>query len=135
VSLVPKESLKPEQVQAASKVVQAQLDRAKADLVRRVPEWEDIELRKKEGADIDAYLSEYGVKLSSIRDPAVIHYIRNAWKQDMRIKAALAKIQKAESNTPAPSGKSDGKSRQTRGRVTSDKARDIARHFLNQNED
>lgn len=135
VSLVPKETLKPEQVKAAAKVVQDQLDRAKVELVRRVPEWEDVELRKKEGGEIDKYLADYGIKLSTIRDPAVIHYIRNAWMQDKRIKSALDKIKKSETNTPGPSGKSENRSRQTRGRITSDKARNIARHFLDQNED
>lgn len=135
VSLVPKETLKQEQIQAASKVVQAQLERAKVDLIRRVPEWEDVELRKKEGAEIDKYLADYGVKLSSIRDPAVIHYIRNSWMQDKRIKSALAKIKKSETNTPSPSGKSDSRSRQTRGRNTSERGRHIARHFMGQNEE
>lgn len=135
VSLVPKETLKPEQVTAAAKVVQEQLNRAKADLVRRVPEWEDVELRKKEGAEIDKYLADYGVKLSSIRDPAVIHYIRNSWMQDKRIKSALAKIKKSETNTPSPSGKSDSRSKSTKGRVTSDRGRNISRHLLGQLEE
>lgn len=135
VSLVPKETLKPEQVAAAAKVVQAQLDRAKADLIRRVPEWEDIELRKSEGAEIDKYLADYGVKLSTIRDPAVIHYIRNAWMQDKRIKTALEKIKKSETNTPSPSGKSEHRSRQTKGRNVSDRGRHIARHFMGQTEE
>lgn len=135
VSLVPKESLKPEQIAAAAKVVQGQLDRAKADLIRRVPEWEDIELRKSEGAEIDKHLSDYGIRLSTIRDPAVIHYIRNSWMMDKRINAALDKIKKSETNTPKPSGKSDSRSKQTKGRVMSDRGRNIARHFMGQNED
>lgn len=135
VSLVPKESLKPEQVKAASKIVQAQLDRAKADLIRRVPEWEDAEVMKSEGTKINEYLADYGIKLASIRDPAVIHYIRNAWKQDTRIKAALEKIRKTETNTPSPSGKSDTRSRQTRGRQTSERAREISRHFMGQDQE
>jgi hypothetical protein len=135
VSLVPKESLKKEQIEAATKVVQTQLERAKADLIRRVPEWEDIELRKKEGAEIDAYLKDYGVRLSSIRDAAVIHALRNAWLQDKRIKTALEKIKKSENNTPSPSGKSDRRSSQSKGRNTSARGTQISRHLLGQLEE
>lgn len=134
VSLVPKESLKKEQVEAAAKVVQSQLERAKKDLHRRVPEWDDAELKKQEGKEIDEYLADYGVRLSKITDPAVIHYIRNSWLRDKRLNEALAKIKKVETKTSGPGGKTD-RSKNTKGRTVTPKGKMIARDILGQLED
>lgn len=136
VSLVPKESLNKETLKQAAEIVQGQLERSRKDVLRRIPDWEDKEVRKGEVEKINEHLSKYGVTLSELTDSRLVHYIRNTWLREMRIEEALAKVRKVESKkTGDPSASSDRRNKRTTGRKVSPRARQIARNFLNEMEE
>lgn len=137
VSLIPKDSLKKEQVEAAQNIVKGQLERARADVLKRIPEWDDLETRKEDIKNIDKdHLAKYGIKVAELTDPRLVHYIRNNWLREQRIEQALAKIRKVEKGkTPEPSAGTGTRPRRGKQRQVSDRAKNIARNLLGQLED
>lgn len=135
VSLLPKDSLNKENLKQAAEIVQAQLDRSRKDVLKRIPDWEDKEVRATEVKGIDEHLSKYGIKLSELTDSRLVHYIRNTWLREKRIEEALAKVRKVETKTKEPSQSSGRRNKRTSGRQVTPRAQSIARNFLNQIED
>jgi hypothetical protein len=134
-SLLPKDKLNKETMESARKVVKAQMDRQRNDLLKRVPEWQDEEVRKTDIENINEHLKGYGLSFAQISDSRIAHYIRNNYLREQRIEKALAKVRPAKKNTATPSRNSDGQNRKSAGRKVSPRARNIARNFLNQMDD
>jgi hypothetical protein len=97
LAVVPKEHLSQEKLQAAAQRVAA---RNKADgkrLLDAMPEWRDQERREAEATDMAASLGKYGIPasyLGTIRNPALLKFIRDAARREKQVQAALAAVKK-----------------------------------------
>lgn len=130
-SLLPKDALNKEKLEAARQIVAAQLERQRKDLLRRVPEWNDSDIRKDEIEKINNHLKEYDLTFKDISDSRIAHYIRNNWLRELAVEKALAKVRLQRKQTSAPSRKGD-ESRIKSGRKITPRAQHIARHILNE---
>ncbi len=95
LSVVPKEHLSQEKLQAAAQRVAARNKAAGAKLLIAMPEWKDDERRTADVADIVASLSKYGFPASyvaTIRDPGLLKFMRDAARREKQVQAALAGV-------------------------------------------
>lgn len=97
LSVVPKEHLSQERLQAAAQRVAARNKAAGVKLLQAMPEWKDDDRRTADVADITASLAKYGFPasyVSTIRDPGLLKFMRDAARREKQVQAALAGVRK-----------------------------------------
>jgi hypothetical protein len=107
LSVVPKEHLSQEKLQAAAQRVAA---RNKADgqrLLQSMPEWKDQERRDAEVQDIAEMLGKYGIPasyLKTVRSAPLLKFMRDAARREKQVQQALAAVKKIPRKKVAATG-------------------------------
>lgn len=97
LAVVPKEHLSQEKLQAAAQRVAARNAADGKRLLQSMPEWKDQDRRDAEVKDIADLLGTYGVPASyikTIRNPAILKFMRDAARREKQVREALATIKK-----------------------------------------
>lgn len=114
LSMLPKNAIKPELLQAVANKRTALLKREKARTLEVIPEWSDEETETAERGEMQEHLSAYGYSrsyLDSVTDHRTLKYIRDNMQRQKRIERALAQVKQVSkpghrpSNKPTPPGR------------------------------
>lgn len=110
-SLIPKDKLQNVDVlrQVAARVA-ARNQAQEAEVLAAFPEWKDPATKSAQRAELAKMLEGYGyaaAEFAAIRDPRLLKFIRDSYRREQQVKAALAKVrplQKRPAGSSSPGG-------------------------------
>ncbi len=97
LAVVPKEHLSQEKLSAAAQRVAARNAADGKRLLATMPEWRDEDRRTAEVTDIANLLGKYGIPavfVKTVRNPALIRFMRDAARREKQVQEALAAVKK-----------------------------------------
>lgn len=104
LAAIPRDKLDAKVLEAVRTKHEASIKRERARTLQVIPEWVDESKRTEDLAGMAEYLQRFGfdaAHLKSVYDHRLLSLIRDAWKREARVKAALEAVQKVEP-TPTP---------------------------------
>jgi hypothetical protein len=125
MQLIPREQLKPELIDKVRKQHNATMTRERQLTLEHIPEWRDEEKRVAELEGMTELVQEYGFPaefVSTVVDHRALKMLRDFYRMDKRIRAALANVETPNSRSQRPSGK-NGKGPQNPGKSPSNSNR------------
>jgi hypothetical protein len=108
MALIPREQLSPAAVEKVRKSHEATMKRERAATLDIIPEWQDEKRRTEDLQGMVELLGDYGFDeafITTVVDHRAMKMIRDFWRQNTRIKAALAKVTTPVGKGKRPSGK------------------------------
>lgn len=108
MALIPREQLTPAAVEKVRKGHEATMKRERAATLEHIPEWQDEKRRTEDLHGMIELLGDYGFDeafITTVVDHRAMKMIRDFWRQNTRIKAALAKVTTPLGKGKRPSGK------------------------------
>jgi hypothetical protein len=111
IAAIPRDKLDPKVLEAVRGKVEESGKRERARTLEVIAEWRDAETMTKDLTGMGEWLKGYGFPadyLKTVVDHRALLMMRDAWKRDLRIKAALEEIER-ESPTATGKGKPTGK--------------------------
>lgn len=103
VSSIPKELLKPEVLNQFREKYQRNLAQERTRTLEMISEWRDPVVRAREMQAMVEYMGENGFPahfLTHVHDSRMIRFIRNNWRRETALKAALEKVKEVKPTTP-----------------------------------
>lgn len=106
VSSLPKEVLKPEVLKKFREKYEQTLASERSRTLDMISEWRDPTVRAREIEQMVTYLEANGFPrhfLTHVHDARMIRFIRNNWRRDAALQAALEKVKEVKPTTPPKS--------------------------------
>lgn len=119
LAALPQKAIDPKVLESVRNKHDATLKRERARTLEVIPAWKDEAKRTEEIGGMEDFLKRYGYPpghLGTIYDHRALLMIRDAWRRELRVKAALEQVEKIDTTpTPKPGkpagGKAPGKPR------------------------
>lgn len=127
LSMLPKNAIKPELLQAVADKRAAILSREKGLTLKAIPEWSDEDTETADRTAMQQHLSDYGYSksyLDSVTDHKTLKYIRDNMQRQKRIERALAQVKQVSKPGHRPSGKPNSR-KPDGGNVRADNPRQV----------
>jgi len=108
MALIPKEQLTPASVEKVRRTHENTMKRERAATLEIIPEWQDEKRRTEDIQGMVELLGDYGFDeafITTVVDHRAMKMIRDFYRQNTRIKAALAKVTTPLKKGQRPSGK------------------------------
>lgn len=105
LAAIPRDKLDKNVLEAVRTKHDASINRERARTLQVIPEWKDEATRTTDLAGMAEYLQRFGfdaTHLKSVYDHRLLSLVRDAWRREARVKAALEAVNK---EPPAPTPK------------------------------
>jgi len=115
LSAIPRDKLAPGVMEKVRDKVEANVKRERARTLQVIPEWRDEAKMTEELGGMAEFLTRYGYPvdyLRTVHDHRALNMMRDAWRREKRVRAALEAVEKVSPDTPSkakPAGKAPSK--------------------------
>ena len=106
MATLPPDAIKPEARVKLQEKRNAVLSVERQRVLTAIPEWRDADVRTSEMEQIIEHLKDYGFPetyLTSVFDHRTLRYVRDNWRREKQIRAALEKVAERKDSTPPKS--------------------------------